>query len=92
MTDFEQKFGVTGYPQEAQEALLSANQTLEQSAAWRAFAKQSLNEYQSGAEKNPRNCKGVRSQRKNRAFVVPFAAGSRASGKISGGTSAPYNL
>lgn len=48
MTDFEQKFGVTGYPQEAQEALLSANQTLEQSAAWRAFAKQSLNEYQSG--------------------------------------------
>ena len=48
MTDFEQKFGVTGYPQEAQEALLSANQALEQSAAWRAFAKQSLNEYQSG--------------------------------------------
>ena len=48
MTDFEQKFGVTGYPQEAQAALLSANETLEQSAAWRAFAKQSLNEYQSG--------------------------------------------
>lgn len=51
MTDFEQKFGVTGYLQEAQAALLSANKTLEQSAAWRAFAKQSLNEYQSGTLK-----------------------------------------
>lgn len=48
MSDFEQRFGVTGYPLEAQAALLSANDALGQNHNWQAFAAQSMREYQSG--------------------------------------------